>query len=206
MKKISFITLAINICIDAFAFHDGSICVNARNHFHYFDAYHAGITFLQPDTVAPVKIQLEKTSFNDMTILFISDTARQIQNIGSAFSKGYGELIKYAQENQLKLKKFLAWYYSVQSPWIMDIAVEIDKLPSGLRGRIKSRTEKGGEVLIAHMRGPYSELGQAYIQIENWLKQNNRIARGNPFEVYLNDPYNVKDPSAIQTDIYQPLQ
>lgn len=205
MKKIFFVTLVISSYVHAFAFHGGSICVNARNHFHNFDGYNAGMAVPRLDTV-PVKIQVEKTSFNDMAILFISDTAKQTQDIGSVFSKGYSELMKYTQENQLKSKKFLAWYYSVQPPWIMDIAVETDKLPSELRGRIKSRIEKGGEVLIAHMRGPYSELSQAYIQIENWLKQNNRIARGNPFEVYLNDPFTVKDPSQIQTDIYQPLQ
>jgi effector-binding domain-containing protein len=79
-------------------------------------------------------------------------------------------------------------------------------LPSELNGRIKSGIEKGGEVLIAHVWGPYSELRQAYIQIESWLKQNNRMARSHPFEVYLNDPVSVKDPSKIQTDIYQPLQ
>lgn len=60
--------------------------------------------------------------------------------------------------------------------------------------------------MIAHMRAPYSELRQADIQIENWLKENKRVARGGPFEVYLNDPKTVKDPSAIATDICQPLQ
>jgi len=56
------------------------------------------------------------------------------------------------------------------------------------------------------MQGPYTQLGEAYNQIESWLKQNNRMARGNPFEIYLNDPSTVKDPSEIKTDIYQPLQ
>jgi effector-binding domain-containing protein len=139
-------------------------------------------------------------------ILFIPDTAKQLQDLGAVFQRGYGELMKYAHENQLKTGKFLAWYYSVQPPWIMDIGVETDKLPSELKGRVKSRIEKGGEVLIAHMQGPYTQLGEAYNQIESWLKQNNRMARGNPFEIYLNDPSTVKDPSEIKTDIYQPLQ
>jgi effector-binding domain-containing protein len=114
--------------------------------------------------------------------------------------------MKFTKESGLKPEKFLAWYHSVQPPWVMDIAVETDKLPQELAGRIQSRMEKGGEVLIAHMQGPYSELGQAYTQIHNWLKQNNRMPKGHPFEVYLNDPFTVKDPSEIQTDIYQPLQ
>jgi effector-binding domain-containing protein len=31
-------------------------------------------------------------------------------------------------------------------------------------------------------------------KIENWLKENKRKAKGNPFEVYLNDPSAVKSP------------
>jgi len=203
LKTIFFIPLLINSWIIAFAFDAGGHSIIGNR---FYCSHTANLDFQQADTVVPVKIQLEKTRFNDMVILFISDTAKQTQDIGSIFSNDYRELMKAAKEDQLKAKKFLAWYHSVQSPWIMDIAVETDKLPSALKGRIKSRIEKGGEVLIAHMWGPYSELSQAYTQIENWLKENNRIARNIPFEVYLNDPSNVKDPSEIQTDIYQPLQ
>jgi len=203
MRKILFVALLLNSCIESLAFQDGKDCAIANG---VQDPHTQGTSFLRRDTVVPVKIELEKTSFNEMVVLFISDTAKQTQEIGSILGKDYAELMRYAKEDQLKPKKFLAWYYSVEPPWRMDIAVETEKVPSELRGRVKFRMEKGGEVLIAHMQGPYSELRQAYIQIENWLKQNGRVARGNPFEVYLNDPFTVKGPSEIQTDIYQPLQ
>jgi len=193
MKKICLMMLVV-VC---FAGSRKPGAINPAGHLSHFQL---------ADTSVPVKIQLEKTTFNDMVILFIPDTASQTQAMASVLGKGYGELMKYTQENHLNLRKFLAFYYSVQPPWIMDIAVETDKMPSELQGRIKSRVEKGGEVLIAHMWGPYSEAGRAYAEIKDWLKQNKRIARENPFEVYLNDPAMVKDPSEIQTDIYQPLQ
>jgi len=204
-KSIFFIIVIIKSCMAAFAFD-----VAIGNHINTGTSCHnhcvGGLTFLPQDTVAPVKIQLEKTSFDDMFILFIPDTATQTQEIGPTFNNGYGELMRFVQQNHLTPKKFLAWYYSTQQPWIMDIAVETDKIPSELTGRISSRIEKGGEVLIAHMWGPYSELSRAYTQIKNWLNENSRTARGNPFEVYLNDPSIAKDPSEIKTDIYQPLQ
>ncbi len=207
MNTVFFAMFALSSIINTFPFCAGSNYEDVDNSsLPVFKSHHREIVFLQRDTIAPVKIQLEKTSFKDMSILFISDTAEEMKDLGSILSKGYGELIKYAQENQLKLKKMMAWYYSVQAPWKMDIAIETDKLPVELSGRVRSRIEKGGEVLIAHMWGPYSELSQAYIQIQNWLNQNKRIARDPPFEVYLNDPSTVKDPSEIQTDIYQPLQ
>jgi effector-binding domain-containing protein len=201
MKKILFIVLFGSCGIGVFAFQPDLSC--AENRFQYLET--TGTAFLEPDTI-PVRIQFEKTSLNDMSVLFIPDTAKQVQDIGPVLNKGYAELMRFTQEAQLKAKRFLGWYYSPQSPWIMDIAVETDKLPSELKGRIKSRIQKGGEVLIAHMWGPYSELRQAYVQIEKWLKENNRLAKSNPFEVYLTDPVTAKDPSEIQTDIYQPLQ
>jgi effector-binding domain-containing protein len=38
------------------------------------------------------------------------------------------------------------------------------------------------------------------------MNENNRKAKSAPFEVYINDPAMVKDPSEIQTDVYQPLE
>jgi len=39
--------------------------------------------------------------------------------------------------------------------------------------------------------------------ISKWLKENNKIAGGLPFEAYLNDPASVKNKFYLQTDIYQ---
>jgi effector-binding domain-containing protein len=88
----------------------------------------------------------------------------------------------------------------------LDIAIETDRVPAQLGGRIQSRIQPGGEVLIAHMWGPYGQAGQAYGQIENWLKENKRKPKGSPFEVYVNDPNIAKNPSEIQTDICQPIE
>ncbi len=204
-KSIVFITVMISASINAFAF-DGSAGGRIGTAAGWCNNCIGRLNFLRQDTIVPVKIQLEKTRFDDMIILFISDTAKETQEIGTTFNNDYHELMRFVGENRLSPKRFLAWYYSARSPWIMDIAVETDRLPSALKGRVKSRIEKGGEVLIAHLLGPYSELHKGYTQIENWLHENKRLARNKPFEVYLNDPFTVKDPSEIQTDIYQPLQ
>lgn len=158
------------------------------------------------DTLVPVRVQLEKTSFKDMFVLFINDTALTTESIHNTLGKGYGELMQYIQQNKLQPLKFLAWYYAVQPPWPMDIAVETNTIPEQLRGRIQSRIQPGGELLIAHMWGPYDQVGQAYQQIENWLRENKRKPKSAPFEVYVNDPNSVKDPAQIQTDIYQPIE
>lgn len=158
------------------------------------------------DTLTPVKVELEKTSFTDMQVLFIKDTAAATEDIKDVLGKGYGELMQFIQANQLKAVKFIAWYYSMQPPWPVDVAVETDKIPGQLTGRIQSRIQPGGDVIVAHMWGPYEKVEHAYTQIFNWMKRNNRVAKGAAFEVYLNDPASVKNPMEIRTDVYQPLE
>jgi effector-binding domain-containing protein len=153
-----------------------------------------------------VRIELQKTSFKDIPVLFIKDTASSTEKISEILGKDYGELMQFLSKSKLLPLKFMAWYYSTQPPWAMDVAVQTISIPEQLSGRIQSRIQKGGEVLIAHMWGPYNKVSQAYSKIESWLKENNRKAKGNPFEVYLNDPASVKSESEIRTDIYQPLE
>ena len=202
-KSIVFVSVMISSWMNAYSL-DKKDCNPLNTTSRWRDDYDRQL--MQKDTAGPAKIQLEKTSVDTMVILFISDTAKETAELGTIFNKDYGELMRFVSENKLMAKKFLAWHYSTQPPWTMDVAVEIEKVPSGLKGRIKSRIVKGGDVLIAHVWGPYSELSKAYAQIESWLKQNKRTASGTPFEVYLNDPSIVKDPSEIRTDVYQLLQ
>ena len=157
------------------------------------------------DTI-PVKIALDKTAFNDMNILFITDTAATTEGIKDVLGKAYGEIMQFVQKNRLQPLKFMAWYGSSQPPWIMDVAVEVNKTPETASGRVHSKVQPGGEVLIAHILGPYDQVGQAYNAIGKWMNENHRQAKSAPFEVYINDPASVKDPSEIQTDVYQPLE
>jgi effector-binding domain-containing protein len=97
----------------------------------------------------------------------------------------------------------MAQYYSVQPVFIVDVAVEVDKFPTRTQGRIKINKIDGGKAVIAHYKGPYGQIGMAYAAIVSWLKEGNKIADGRPFEVYLDDPATVQDPSELRTDIYQ---
>ena len=164
------------------------------------------IYFMTQDTVVPVKVEIEKTKFADIPVLFIHDTAATTEAIKDILGKDYGELMQYIAKNKLQPRRFMAWYYSSQPPWTIDVAVEADKTPAQLSGRVQSRVQAGGEAIIAHVWGPYDQVGQAYVKIGNWLKQNKRNPKGNSFEVYLNDPSMVKSPAEIRTDIYQPIE
>ena len=162
--------------------------------------------FLSADTAVPVKIQLEQMTIKDMVVLYIRDTAATTESMKDLFNKDYGELMQFVQKNNLQPLKFMARYYSMKAPWSMDVAIETDQLPATLTSRIQSRTEKGGTVLVAHIWGPYDQVGQAYSAIQKLIGEKNLKAKSTPFEVYITDPSTAKRPSEIQTDVYQPIE
>jgi effector-binding domain-containing protein len=153
-----------------------------------------------------VRIVLEQTNIHLMKVLFVTDTAVTTKDIKTVLAKGYGELMQMIHQYGLAPQKFIACYKTSKQPWVIDIATEVNEIPEKTSGRIHTKIIQGGEVVIAHIWGPYNEVGKAYTAIEEWLKANNRKAKDFPFEVYVNDPYAVKSPYDIQTDVYQLIE
>jgi len=158
------------------------------------------------DTVIPVHVVLEQQTVGDMNVLFIRDTAYTTEAMSGIFGRDYGELMGAIQAGHLQARRFMAWHDATQAPWPMEVAVETDRLPVGSPGRIRSRIEPGGAMVVAHVTGPYDQVGQAYERIESWLRENSRKKRGRAYEVYVNDPSSVRSPAELRTDVCQPIE
>jgi DNA gyrase inhibitor GyrI len=117
--------------------------------------------------------------------------------------KGYGILFTLIGQQQLKPGKVMAIYHTITPPWVFDIAVEVDKEPGQLSGSVQFKTIDGGDAVVVHYKGPYEQIEKAYLEIEDWLKKNNKQRAGPPMEVYLNDPASAKDKNELLTDVYQ---
>ena len=200
MKQLIFTGMVVFAFALSFSFTGLSKVPSAS--FYQYSVHH----FLSADTAVPVKIQLEQMTMNDMFVLFITDTAATTESMKDLFNKDYGELMQFVQKNNLQPLKFMAWYYSMKAPWSLDVAIETNQSPATLTGRIQSRTEKGGAVLVAHIWGPYDQVGHAYSAIQKLIGEKNLKAKSAPFEVYITDPSTAKRPSEIQTDVYQPIE
>jgi effector-binding domain-containing protein len=146
---------------------------------------------------------ISKIIMQPMNIIYVVDTATTTADISSKMSEGYGKLFMAIGQHQLKPGKVLGIYRTSAAPWIFDVAVEVDKAPLQQTGGIQFKTITGGEAIVVHYKGPYEQIGEAYIQIDEWLKKNNKQRSGAPIEVYLNEPASVKDKSELLTDVYQ---
>lgn len=157
------------------------------------------------DTVKKPTVILEKVILKPMQILYISDTGN-MASLSKVFEKDYGELFNFIGSNGLTPGKVMGFYFSYNDPIVLEVAVEVNKIPAELPGRIRSKIVEGGDAVVAHYTGAYEEMQIPYSQLAQWVTDNNRQANGLPFEVYLNGPADVKDNSELKTDIYQMLK
>lgn len=158
------------------------------------------------DTAKKPSAYIEEAWVDTMTILCIKDTAVSMADISRAIGAGYGELFTYINQTGLQPGRVMAFYITYKPPIIMKTAVEVNRVPDKLAGRIRVDKIPAGSAIIAHYKGPYEKVEFAYNAIADWLKQHKKEAARPPFEVYLNDPATVKDPYELRTDVYQFLK
>lgn len=161
---------------------------------------------IRRDTAKKPAVVLEETVLTPMLMLAIRDTAAGQAGLSQVFKRDYGELYTFIGQNGMRPGKPMARYYSVQPGFVLDVAVDVDRLPTTLTGRIRADSLKGGHALIVHYKGPYEQIGMAYTALDDRLRAQGKIADGRPFEVYLDDPATVQDPFELRTDIYQLLK
>ncbi len=98
-----------------------------------------------------------------------------------------------------------AWYNSTHPPFVFDIGVPVSKAVAA-EGRVKIKELAAGKAVVAHFYGPYDLTGKAYTLVNAYIKQQNKIANGAPYEVYLGDPGVEKDPYKVLTNIVFPVK
>jgi effector-binding domain-containing protein len=151
-------------------------------------------------------IVLEQIEMSNLKLIYISDTANTSHEFPRKMSKNYGDLFIFSASQNLNTGRLITFYNTMPWPCEFETALEVDEFPKDLHKKIKSKTLKGGTVLVAHYKGPYEQIGKAYNAINKWMVDNNKAKRDMPFEIYLNDPALVTNKNDLRTDIYQPIQ
>lgn len=73
-------------------------------------------------------------------------------------------------------------------------------------GDVLAETLPAGPAAVTVHAGPYDQLHDAYVAVEEWIRANGFRAAGAPWEVYLNDPADHPDPQDWKTEVYWPLE
>jgi effector-binding domain-containing protein len=68
-------------------------------------------------------------------------------------------------------------------------------------GRVQNSALPAAKVVRAVYRGPYERLGDAWRELQDWVRERKLPEDGRFFERYLNNPDEVKDPKDYRTEL-----
>jgi effector-binding domain-containing protein len=69
------------------------------------------------------------------------------------------------------------------------------------KGRVKNSALPAAKVVRAVYQGPYEQLGNAWGELQAWVRDQKLQEDGRFFERYLNNPDEVKDPKDYRTEL-----
>ncbi len=94
----------------------------------------------------------------------------------------------------------------------VEIGVPVAAIPPGLAavgdmppGEIGVGLLPGVPAAVTTHVGRYEGLSAAYAGLEQWMKANGHSATGAPWEAYIDDPGDMKDMSAVRTEVLWPV-
>lgn len=145
------------------------------------------------------------------TILIVKDSALSSSGIAEKMAHIYSsQLPALIKEKNLEIiGPRMAWYKSSNSPFFFEAGFPINKAPKGKLPKHVSVKKIGTDsVYIARFFGPYDLTYQAYDVLKEWLQENHKKRKEQPYEIYVgnaNDENgNPVDPYKVRTDIVFP--
>ena len=96
-------------------------------------------------------------------------------------------------------------YHAVEGQFDVECGIPT-KAPVDGDGEILSVTLPEGPAATTLHVGPYDQLGDAWDHLKKWVRNQEHIPGGAPWEFYLNDPGKVKDPAKFETKLFIPLR
>ncbi|QZY53879.1 MerR family transcriptional regulator [Crassaminicella profunda] len=149
------------------------------------------------------KFDIVVDELKSITVLSIRRTISMTQ-IGSVI----GEIFEKMYKNQISPDgEIMTIYYDEDfDPEYADIEVCIPISKSVQIEGLNTRTIKQG--LYAHtvFVGAYSEIGEGYAALMDWIKENNYEVIGAPFDRYIKGPDTRCNPKDYITEIYFPVK
>ena len=68
-------------------------------------------------------------------------------------------------------------------------------------GRVVSGMLPGEKVIRSVYQGPYEQMGEAWTELQTWVRDRKLAETGRFWESYLNNPEEVKDPKEYRTEL-----
>ncbi len=141
-------------------------------------------------------------------VLTITMDANMAQ-IGQVLGESYQKLMEYANSGKVSMAGAPFAVYETYNRETGDLKLTpgipvASKLKS--KGEIKYAETGPQKVVFASHFGPYNTINLTYDKIGDYLKKNNIVSVGKPWEEYVTDPGSVESEYLIETIVYFPIK
>ncbi|MDX1629329.1 MAG: SRPBCC family protein [Fulvivirga sp.] len=154
-------------------------------------------------------LAISVTDAEPITYLGISETILNATNesISNTMSAHYQKLSDYMQENEIEAAGMPLTVYTSMSEDSLGLisGIPINNDIDVSDADISKMTIEGGKVVKAVHKGDYTRLPDTYRAVDQFISQNNLQKAGNPYEIYITDPGEVKDTTAWVTHVFYPV-
>jgi AraC family transcriptional regulator len=152
--------------------------------------YTVTITKLVPEPVLVARRRIERSA------------------IAATIAEVLPKVFLYAQANGIALTGLPFARYSDVGHGLLTIEPGM-RIAAGVAagdGEVISDTLPGGPAAMTTHNGGYEKLSDAYAAIERYMKTENLVAAGAPWESYVTDPGEYPDPKDWKTEVFWPVQ
>ena len=152
--------------------------------------------------------KIEEKMMPEQVVLLIRDSA-EIKTYTQVMGKAYGEIMACIKGNKLTCNGspfaiYIKWD-SITMSSVMDIGIPVEKAEKG-NGRIRVEKLPAQKVVISTYFGPYDKTAPVYYALDQYIKESGMQQAGGPWEIYVTNPKQEKDPMKVRTDILFPVK
>jgi effector-binding domain-containing protein len=149
----------------------------------------------------------EKSLDSNLWFLSIRDTVQQME-MNNVHGKSFTAIRQYMNEFELESNAPLMVIYHFWSKDKIDIEVGLPVNDSTIMGnsRIKLNKIAKTNVVFATHHGAYERLPETYFGINEYMRKNEVVVTGPPWESYVTDPSSEPNPANWETIIYFPIK
>lgn len=125
---------------------------------------------------------------------------------GALHGASYGEIGMFLGTNEIEMAGMPICITHTYSEGIMDLTFAIPVMDSlEVSEGLLAGTIPAGKCLTTIHYGSYETLDQSWGPFSEYIQSNKVEVRHAPYEIYMNDPTTVNDPSEIMTKIVYPI-
>lgn len=161
---------------------------------------------IAPEAPAGVVEAVMEETMPSMTYLYVTDTVPSSE-ISKSLGENYGAIMTFIKEKEIQIMGAPFAIYLAYDPdgnTAMQPAIPVAEGSKG-NDMIMVNTTQPQLVLSVNFYGPYDNSGIAHDAIYAFAEQNGYEMAGSPWESYITDPSEEKDPSKWLTKVSYPV-